>query len=162
MAARRLAIAAIVALAGCQAPSPPATERVVIAGETFGLELAVDERSRVRGMMARVAFPDQGGMLFVFPEATERSFWMANCLIDIDLLFLDARGTITAVHHMMIEPPPADGESLLAYEGRLLRYWSNGPAQFAVELKPGAVDRLGVGVNDRIDLDLRRLKDMAR
>lgn len=162
MAARRLVVAAVLVLCGCQAPSPPTAERVIIAGETFDLELAVDEKSRVRGMMAREAFPDQGGMLFVFPDATERSFWMANCLINIDLLFLDARGTITAVHRMVIEPPRADGESLFAYEGRLLRYWSNGPAQFAVELEPGSLDRLGVGVNDRIDLDLRRLKDMAR
>ena len=48
MAVRRLVIAAIVALAGCQTPSPPATERVVIAGETFDLELAVDEQ---RGLL---------------------------------------------------------------------------------------------------------------
>ena len=38
--------------------------------------VAVDAQGRVRGMMAREAFPDQGGMLFVFPEASLSGYFL--------------------------------------------------------------------------------------
>lgn len=140
------------------------TEKVVIGGETFDLELAVDDKSREEGMMHRDSIPDHGGMLFVFPDSKVRvqSFWMANCLVDMDIMFLDKRGTVTAVHRMKAQPPQKPGESKDDYERRLPRYSSAYPAQFAIELKAGSLDRLNVKVDQRIALDIKRLKAMAR
>ena len=135
---------------------------VTIEGETFRLELAVDETSRERGMMGRTDIPAGTGMLFVFPDARWRSFWMKNCLIDIDLIFLDARGSVTATHRMRVEQPRLADESERDYEARLAPYVSARPAQFAIELRSGSIDRLGIGVDDRIALDLDDLKDRAQ
>jgi uncharacterized membrane protein (UPF0127 family) len=135
---------------------------VVVAGETFHLEPALDDVARTRGLMGRTEIPAGGGMLFVFPDARMQSFWMKECVVDMDIIFLDARGTVTAVHRMTIEPPRRDDETEREYERRLRRYTSVVPAQFVIELRAGTADRLGVRVDDRVPLDLPRLKAMAR
>lgn len=148
-------------LGGCNSPTPSVAV-VPIKGDLYTLELALDTQARIRGMMYRTSLKDDEGMLFVFPEAIERSFWMKNCLIPLDILFLDSRGTVTAVHEMPIEAPKTKQESEIAYEQRLAHYWSNGPARFAIELQAGEIARLKVRVNDRIALDTSQLRSLAR
>jgi uncharacterized membrane protein (UPF0127 family) len=171
MAAQRLLIVfvllATAGMVGCgEVRSAPSGgfESVTIAGETFRLELAADEASRTQGLMHRESIPADGGMLFVFPRSEVRSFWMAYCLVDIDVIFLDPQGRITALHQMKAEAPQQSDESRGAYERRLhqVQYWSGFPAQFAIELRGGTLDRLDVEVDDKIALDLDRLKAMVK
>jgi len=134
---------------------------IEIGGERFVMELAVDDEARTMGMSYRESFREGGGMLFVFPDSDIRRFWMYECLIDIDVIFLDANGAVTAVHRMTTEPPRRPDESEEAYHSRLPFYSSRRPAQFAIELPAGSIDRLNVQVDQRIDLPLERLKAMA-
>jgi uncharacterized membrane protein (UPF0127 family) len=147
---------------GCTSTTQQTSVDVSIGGEIFSLELSTDLPSRVHGLMERTSIPANGGMLFVFPEAQDRSFWMANCLVNMDLLFLDSRGTITATHEMKIETPQDVGESQWDYERRLHHYYSNSPARFAIELQEGSIHRLKLRVNDRINLNLQNLRNIAR
>lgn len=149
---------------GCETITPAgdaAWEAVMIGGEWFTLEIAADDASRTQGLMGREEIPPDGGMLFIFPNAATRSFWMANCLVDIDIAFLDGQGRVTATHTMKVEAPRREEESELAYHSRLRGYSSVYPAQFAIELSAGTLNRLDVEVEDRIELDLRRLKALA-
>ncbi|UCD74022.1 MAG: DUF192 domain-containing protein [Phycisphaerales bacterium] len=159
-----LLLTAVLSCTGCAetGSSGPRSETVTISGHGFNLELAIDEPSRTRGLMYKESVPEDGGMLFVFPEAQVRSFWMGNCFIDIDLIFLDGRGRITALHRMKKARPQEEGESDFAYQQRLPSYWSNYPAQFAIELRAGWLDRLNLHIDDSIELDLDRLKALAR
>lgn len=101
-------------------------------------------------------------MLFVFPRPGQQRFWMAYCLVDIDLIFLDAHGRVTAAHRMKVEPARREDESEIAYQTRLRGYPSVYPAQFAIELASGSIDRLGIRVEQKIELDVERLKALAR
>ena len=103
-------------------------------------------------------------MLFVFPdkEIQVQHFWMGHCLVDMDIIYLDSHGRITATHRMKAEPPQRPDESDAEYDRRMRRYSSAYPAQFAIELKAGSLDRLNLKVEDRIPLDLDRLKAMTR
>ena len=145
-----------------QPTTRPAKEQVTIGGETFRLEPVVDEKSRARGLGGREKIEDHGGMLFVFPDARRRSFWMKDCVIDIDIMFLDNRGRITAVHKMKKQPPRGENESNYSYERRLKLYPSIRPARFAIELEAGSIDRLKPKPGQTITLDLPRLRKMAR
>ncbi len=142
------------------------TELVVIGGHDFDLELAIDEAARERGLMHRGSIDEHGGMLFIFPDGkvAQQSFWMKNCLVDIDIMYLDRNGRVTATHRMKAQPPQQRDESDDAYEARMRQYLypSGYPAQFAIELRSGWLDQLNLKVEDRIDLDLPRLKAMAR
>ena len=158
---RLLRLILLSCVAGC-ADGRPGWEKVEIDGETFELELAIDDSSRTQGMMSRQSIPDAEGMLFVFPEAEVLAFWMGNCLVDIDIIFLDPHGRVTATHRMRAELPRRDDESEAQYDARMPRYESGHRAQFAIELKGGTLDRLPLRVEDKIELDLERLKGLAQ
>lgn len=135
---------------------------VTIDGRTFRLEVSADGDSRARGLMGRESIEPDGGMLFVFPDVAMRSFWMKNCLTDMDILFLDGSGRVTAIHEMTIEPPQRPDEPEWQYEWRMPGYSSLRPAQFAIELAPRTTRELDIRRGDLIPLDLGDLKRRAR
>ncbi len=140
----------------------PKIEKVVIAEQEFKLELAADPVSRAKGLMGREKLEKDKGMLFVYPRAGIRSFWMMNCLIDIDLIFLDPRGRITAIHEMKKEATQGENESNSQYSRRLKRYPSRGSAQYGIELRKGSIKKLKLKVGQRIELDFKRLTMLAK
>lgn len=158
-----LALLSCLASSGCSpAPSGPAVERIEINGETFRFEIAADDASRTRGLGGRTSLASDEGMLFIFPDAQMRSFWMYDCLIPIDIAYLDPLGTVTAVYTMPFEPPRGENESDGEYTARLPRYSSRFPAQFVLEFPAGTIERIGLVPMSRVDLDTRRLKSLAR
>jgi uncharacterized membrane protein (UPF0127 family) len=112
--------------------------------------------------MGRTSIPTYGGMLFVHTRPELQGYWMANCLTDMDIMFLDSRGRIVAAHAMKVEPPKREDESQWQYEARLRKYESRQPAQFAIELKAGSIERLKLKPGTVISLDLDRLKKLAK
>ena len=60
------------------------------------------------------------------------------------------------------EPPRRAHETKDTYRSRLAEYSSVHPAQFAIELAAGTLKELNLEVQDKIALDLRRLKALAR
>ncbi len=133
-------------------------EKIIIAEETFKLEVAADLKTRAKGLMGREKIDEHGGMIFIYKRAQPQSFWMKNCLIDIDLMYLDSRGRIVSMHKMKKEPPRGRNETAFDYERRLKRYPSGRSSQFIIELKPGSIDRLKLKVGQTIELDLPKLR----
>ncbi len=158
-----LALLPIVApVSGCERAAAPTSIEVTVAGKRFDCRLALDEASRERGLGGVTALAPDEGMLFAFPTAEERTFWMRDCVIDLDIAFLDGKGFVTAVHTMPKEPLRAEGESESAYLGRLKRYPSGAPAQFALEVVPGTFEALGIRRGSRIEFDAALLKPHIR
>ena len=145
-------LALLVLLAALPAPAPPVMHRVQIRGVPFELEVAADPRTRERGLSGRRELPARGGMLFVFPNEAPRSFWMRDCVIDMDLLFLDRSGRLVSIHHMKVEPPRAPYEDPRAYWARLRQYPSGAPVMYAIELRSGVATALGLVRGEHIDL----------
>ena len=139
----------------------PLKEQIIIAEETFKLEVAADDKTRAKGLMGRKSIDEHGGMIFIYKRARPQSFWMKNCLIDIDILYLDSRGRIVSMHKMKKEPPRGQHETAFDYERRLKRYPSGRPAQFIIELKPSSIDRLKLKVGQTIELDLPKLRQIV-
>ncbi len=157
-----LILSGAVLAVGCdRGQSSPGMEQVIIAGELFHLEVASDDATRAQGLMGRTEIASDGGMLFIFRTTQVRQFWMGYCVVDIDIMFLDPNGRVTAIHTMKTEDPRKDDESELAYRKRLADYPSVYATLFAIELRAGSIERLGVKVDDKIELDLARLKAMA-
>jgi len=162
IAGRTCSLLVLLLLIGCRDSVPTTHVDVAIGDRMYALELAVDDLSRARGLGGRTSVPDDGGMLFVFPEAAERTFWMKDCLTDIDIMFLGPTGRVLSTYTMTTEPPRRSDESEAAYERRLTPYTSQGDAQYAIELRPGAITDLGIQVGDRINLDSNALKALLR
>ena len=135
---------------------------VKIAEETFKLELALTPAQREKGLSGRKEIDADGGMLFAYREIDFRRFWMADCLVELDLMFVDARGRITAIHHSMkVEPPRAEDEPLEEYWARLPRYPSREMVPFALEFKAGTIRRLRLRMGDEVEFDRAALRARA-
>jgi uncharacterized protein len=159
-----MALVAGSSISGCGQSGTPVEggiERVEIGGRTFALELSMTPESRTLGLGGRASVPEDGGMLFVFPDADFRSFWMYGCLTAIDIAFVDPIGYVTAIHTMPAEPPRGASESEFAYRDRLPGYPSRYRAQFAVELAPGMFESLGIKEGDRLTIPAERLKTLG-
>ena len=155
------------AMAGAPATDEPTPEQpefttLRIKGETFRLELALDDATRFQGLSGRESIPANGGMLFVFPDVQLRAFVMRDCPNPIDIAYLDGSRRVVAVHTMAPEPPRREGESDIAYERRLPGYTSRFGAQFAIETAGGRLKELGLAPGDQVDFDAETLKARAR
>lgn len=153
-------VAAIVVVAGCQ-EQREGRERVVIKGETFWLEPALTDATRIKGLSGRASIEPDGGMVFVFPRPAPLQFVMRDCLTDIDIAFLDGSGRVLAMHEMTVEEPRRENESEIDYELRLKRYPSRFSSQIVIEVAPGTWDRLGLKEGDLVELDAAGLKERA-
>ena len=82
------------------APPPALVKTQAILGERTELEieLALTPQQRTTGLMFRTELPANAGMLFVFPDAAERAFWMKDTLLPLRLAYINAAGIITSIH----------------------------------------------------------------
>lgn len=132
-------------------------ERIVIQGEPFDLEVSANDENIQRGLSNRTEIPPKTGMLFVFPAGNERSFWMINCLIDMDIAYLSPDGTVVSVFTMKKEDPKRESESSTEYEKRLKRYLSGPGVQFVIETPAGTNDALKIKSGVKIAIDRNKM-----
>jgi len=141
---------------------PLATAKVVVAGETFEVEVAADPVSRHRGLSGRSSIPSNGGMLFVLPRPQRFGMVMRDCPVPIDVAFIDSMGRVVTIHEMVPEPPRRSDEAPFRYESRLPEYPSGEPVQFALETAGGRLGDLGLRVGDRLHFPAQALIAQAR
>ncbi len=147
---------------GATAQSGLPIENVKIQGTEFALEVAANEKDIAKGLGKRNEIPPMTGMIFVFSAGNDRSFWMIDCLIDMDIAYLAPDGTVLTIYTMKKEAPRGEKESQYEYEGRLKRYLSGPGAQFAIETPAGTNDALKIKPGVKIPLDRRSLMTHLR
>jgi len=165
-------------LRGCDDTAAADVQSVKIGGQWFHLELAAEDKVRMKGLGQRTHIEDDGGMLFAFPTPHTPNgggFVMRDCPIDIDIIYLDGTGRVGNWYAMKKEDPRRPDEGSVgdtggspgadAYEARLHKYEPRYAYQFAIELKGGTIENKLKGKlkeGDKIDLPLDALKRRAR
>lgn len=117
---------------------------VVLGGERFTVELAETPEKQALGLMFRDHLPDDQGMLFPFPGEANRSFWMKNCRISLDIFYFDKDLALVSVSE---NTPPCRTSQCPSYP-------SSGPAKYVLELNAGKAAALGVQAGDVLELHL--------
>lgn len=168
MASRTILILLSVLLAGCASltscddKAGADVAAVKIKNAWFHLEIAATDPVRIKGLGGRDYIAPDGGMIFAFSQPHVMNFVMRDCLVPIDIAYLDAAGRVLTMHEMQPEEPQRPDESDLEYERRLKQYSSRFPAHFAVELAGGRMEELSLEVGDKLEFDTRDLKRRAR
>jgi uncharacterized membrane protein (UPF0127 family) len=99
------------------------------ADVTFHCELADTDAERSMGLMYREELEPDRGMLFVFDNPQNVSFWMKNTYIPLDIIFIDEDGIVVNILEAYPEPGVPDGN--------LTRYNSASPVKWVLEVNQG-------------------------
>ena len=113
----------------------PGKHLVEIQGQKVWCLVADDASSRARGLMYRKNMPEDEGMLFLFPAAISQGFWMKNCMMDLDIAYIDDDGIIVDVLTMKAPEPGA-----VLYP----RYRSSQPVRYVLETNAGWFEKHGI------------------
>lgn len=135
--------ASLILVAGIAAASPgaPWTVAVFPSGAEFTLERAADPVSRQRGYMFREFVGPREGMLFLFETTEHQGFWMKNCKVSLDIIWLDDGFRVLEIAAK--QPPcPAEGPCPTIFPFRASR--------FVLEVAGGITEQEGLQVGDRI------------
>jgi uncharacterized protein len=135
---------AILSVACARGGSPPAASAgpsaVFPSGVALRLDLAITPEEQERGLMFVDFLPDDRGMLFLYKSDETRSFWMKNCKIPLDLLWLAADGTVVDISAKV---PPCAVDPCPTYE-------SSRPARYTLEVRGGLATEKGLKIGDRV------------
>jgi uncharacterized membrane protein (UPF0127 family) len=104
---------------------------------SIDIEIADDESKREIGMMGRPVMGEREGMLFIFEEEQMASFWMKNCILPLDMIFINKLGEIITIHK---NTSPFSEQT----------YAATGLTLFVLEVNAGFTDKYGIKEGDRI------------
>lgn len=104
---------------------------------SIDIEIADDDLQTQRGLMYRRTLKQDRGMLFIFPDEEERSFWMKNTLISLDIMYLNTNKEIVSISE---NTPPKSEESI----------WSELPAKYVLEVNAGFVGQYQIQVGNKM------------
>lgn len=122
--------------AGVLGPLP--VVKMEIKNELFTLEVADEDQEKQQGLMYRKSMPKRHGMIFVWPNAEPRGFWMKDTEVALDLIFLDQTGKVIAIH----AGRPLDRSRIICET----------PSQYVIELIHGTANEVGLRLGDVIEL----------
>lgn len=115
----------------------PVTITTAKGQHVFKVEVARTEAEQERGLMFRTVIPPDGGMLFPFATPRVASFWMKNCPVPEDMIFIRGDGTIARIAENTVPyslDPVSSGEPVMA----------------VLEVAGGRTAELGIREGDRV------------
>ena len=108
-----------------------------VAGIPLNVEIASDEESIKKGLMHRDELDSESGMLFIFSEPSQQSFWMKNTNIPLSIAYIDENNKILNIEDMM--PHDTNGSN------------SQGKAKCAIEANQGWFKSKGIKTGDHVE-----------
>ncbi|MEO8774665.1 MAG: DUF192 domain-containing protein [Gelidibacter sp.] len=106
--------------------------------KNLDIEIADDEYHTQTGLMYRDSMGQEQAMLFIFPEADYRAFYMKNTKIPLDIIYIDADKKIVSFQK---NAQPYSEASLP----------SNVPAKYVLEINGGLADQWELKVGDKME-----------
>ncbi len=103
----------------------------------FQVEMALAPAQQTTGLMFRPSVPADGGMLFDWGAPRDSNMWMRNTISPLDMLFINADGTVRRVAEDTVP-------------GSLAIIESRGPVRATLELAAGTAKRLDIHVGDKV------------
>ena len=110
---------------------------IKVGGAPLKVETALDEESIKKGLMFRNELETDAGMLFIFPEPTQISFWMKNTNIPLSIAYVSENNEILNIEDMT--PHDTNGVH------------SQGKAKCAIETNRGWFKTNGIEPGDHVE-----------
>ncbi|GAX61401.1 hypothetical protein SCALIN_C22_0111 [Candidatus Scalindua japonica] len=121
-----LLLALFPTITGCSNRAPASnknTYEIIINDKISHAEVAFTQKGRTIGLMFRDRLDNDHGMLFIYPQEQNLSFWMKNTKIPLSIAFINSKGIITQI------------DSMTPYS--LMSHTSKEKVKYALEMEQG-------------------------
>jgi uncharacterized membrane protein (UPF0127 family) len=119
-------------------PEARATAEIVVGDTPLLVELALEPDQQSLGLGYRNGLEPGTGMLFVFPDAAPRTFWMKGMRFCLDIIWIEDGEIVGAAESVCPDPEgTADAERE--------RFSSGEPVTYVLEVPAGWLDENGYG-----------------
>ena len=122
-------------------PELPKEKLVIVTHDgtrhDFNVEMALTMDQQTTGLMFRPSVAADGGMLFDWGSPRESQMWMRNTVAGLDMLFINADGSIRSIAEHTVP------QSLAVIDSR-------GPVRATLEVAAGTAERLDIRVGDKV------------
>lgn len=105
---------------------------------SVAVEVADTFEQRQHGLMSRKHLDENAGMIFVFPDAAPRTFWMHNTEIPLDMIFVNSSFRVIGI--VTNAAPETDTPRSV-----------EGDARYVLEVNGGFCAKNGIKAGDRFD-----------
>ena len=117
---------------------------VTIGAATWLVELAITGEQLARGLSGREFLPAGTGMLFIYQQEGNRTFWMPDMRFPLDMVWIGGNCEVADV--TLNAPIPLPGQS----RNDLPRFSPNAPARYVLEINAGEFESQGINVGDSV------------
>jgi uncharacterized protein len=123
----------------------PITASVKLANQVVELEVTRTAEQQSRGLMYRDRLPDDRGMLFSFDPPFAVSFWMKNCAVPLDMVFIYQKKVVAIAANV----PPCTQDPCPTYPTKSVL------ADQVIELRQNWARDQGLKVGDRVEVKFK-------
>ena len=106
------------------------------------VEIADDNNKRMYGLMSRENLDENSGMLFVFDDENNQTFWMKNTLIFLDIIFISKDMKIVDIKY-----------ATPCREDPCRLYKSSKPAKYVLEVNGNFTIKHNIKMDDKITIN---------
>lgn len=104
---------------------------------SFKVELAMTNEERSRGLMYRKSMSEDSGMLFIFKDNGDHTFWMKNTYIPLDMIFINSDLEVVGVYKNAV---PLSEESISVKKA----------SRYVLEINAGLSDKYGIDESTKV------------
>lgn len=133
------AITGVVVFLGIYYLNRPHIPAVKIRDQVFKVKLAVTAAEKEKGLGYRDNLALDTGMLFLFQEKTQHTFWMKGMRFPLDIIWILDDRIIDITHNAPV-----------ATTGEQTSYTPKSPANKVLEINAGLARKYGIQVGDTV------------
>lgn len=106
------------------------------------IEYATTPEEWQKGLMNRPSLGKNSGLFFIFPDETNRNFWMKNVLTPLDIIFISSKGRVNEITTLN---PCQETKTCQSYNSKT-------PVQYVLEINAGAAEKWKIIEGDIVEL----------
>ena len=132
----------IILVSGCN--DTPESDQVCFKDRCFTVELAETTEARTQGLMFRDYLAADTGMLFIFPEEQQPTFWMKNVSLPLDIVWIDTNQKIVSINEN-VQPCLSDNCPTIRPTKKI---------QYVLEINGGLISDMNLKIGDQAKMDI--------
>ena len=111
-------------------------------GQEIRVEIMIDPKDQLRGMMFRTEMKPGHGMLFINRQPTKQQFWMYQTLIPLDMIWMDSGKRIVEI---VPNAPPCKTKA-----SQCPQYGGHEDSRYVLELDGGMAQKYGLKLGQQM------------